>query len=78
MMARGFPSTAPTLFQRGFDPGAQTGGLGLHWCANSMLAMEGKFELVSDGKDGRGDPTLVPRSWRSRAGWRLEAGKKGA
>ncbi|WP_137863523.1 MULTISPECIES: CHASE4 domain-containing protein [unclassified Sphingomonas] len=45
------PSTAPTLFQRGFSTRAhKSGGLGLHWCANSMLAMEGKLELVSDGK----------------------------
>jgi signal transduction histidine kinase len=45
------PATAPTLFQRGFSTRAhKSGGLGLHWCANSMLAMEGKLELVSDGK----------------------------
>lgn len=44
------PATAPTLFQRGFSTRAhKSGGLGLHWCANSMLAMEGKLELVSDG-----------------------------
>ncbi len=44
-------STAPTLFQRGFSTRAhKSGGLGLHWCANSMLAMEGKLDLVSDGK----------------------------
>ncbi|MEP9357660.1 CHASE4 domain-containing protein [Sphingomonas sp. KR3-1] len=45
------PAQAPTLFQRGFSTRAhKSGGLGLHWCANSMLAMEGKLELVSDGK----------------------------
>lgn len=45
------PSTAPTLFQRGFSTRAhKSGGLGLHWCANSMLAMEGKLDLLSDGK----------------------------
>ncbi|MFS2109745.1 CHASE4 domain-containing protein [Sphingomonas sp. Sphisp140] len=45
------PSVAPTLFQRGFSTRAhKSGGLGLHWCANSMLAMEGKLELISDGK----------------------------
>jgi signal transduction histidine kinase len=44
-------STAPTLFQRGFSTRAhKSGGLGLHWCANSMLAMEGRLDLVSDGK----------------------------
>ncbi len=45
------PATAPTLFQRGFSTRAhKSGGLGLHWCANSMLTMEGKLDLVSDGK----------------------------
>lgn len=45
------PSAAPTLFQRGFSTRAhKSGGLGLHWCANSMLTMEGKLELISDGK----------------------------
>lgn len=45
------PATAPTLFQRGFSTRAhKSGGLGLHWCANSMLAMEGRLDLVSDGK----------------------------
>ncbi|RYD65680.1 MAG: HAMP domain-containing protein, partial [Sphingomonadales bacterium] len=45
------PAQAPTLFQRGFSTRAhKSGGLGLHWCANSMLAMEGSLELRSDGK----------------------------
>ncbi|MES2987581.1 MAG: CHASE4 domain-containing protein [Pseudomonadota bacterium] len=45
------PANAPTLFQRGFSTRAhKSGGLGLHWCANSMLAMEGTLELRSDGK----------------------------
>ncbi|UZK66227.1 CHASE4 domain-containing protein [Sphingomonas sp. M1-B02] len=44
------PATAPTLFQRGFSTRKhKSGGLGLHWCANSMLAMEGTLELRSDG-----------------------------
>lgn len=44
------PATAPTLFQRGFSTRAhKSGGLGLHWCANTMLAMGGKLELRSDG-----------------------------
>ncbi|TGX50348.1 HAMP domain-containing protein [Sphingomonas gei] len=48
------PATAATLFQRGFSTRAhKSGGLGLHWCANSMLAMEGTLDLQSDGK-GRG------------------------
>ena len=45
------PSGAPTLFQRGYSTRAhKSGGLGLHWCANSMLAMDGTLELRSDGK----------------------------
>lgn len=45
------PAQTPILFQRGFSTRAhKSGGLGLHWCANSMLAMDGTLELVSDGK----------------------------
>jgi signal transduction histidine kinase len=45
------PENAPTLFQRGFSTRAhKSGGLGLHWCANSMLSMDGTLELRSDGK----------------------------
>jgi signal transduction histidine kinase len=44
------PATAPQLFQRGFSTRAhKSGGLGLHWCANSMAAMEGSLQLHSDG-----------------------------
>ncbi len=45
------PETAATLFQRGFStrPG-KSGGLGLHWCANSMLAMGGSLALKSEGR----------------------------
>ncbi|WP_241656548.1 ATP-binding protein [Sphingomonas oligophenolica] len=43
-----------TLFQRGFSTRQhKSGGLGLHWCANSMTAMEGSLRLESEGK-GRG------------------------
>lgn len=42
---------APTLFQRGFSTRAhKSGGLGLHWCANSMTAMGGSLELRSAGR----------------------------
>ena len=41
----------PKFFQRGFSTRAhKSGGLGLHWCANSMLAMGGALRLESDGK----------------------------
>ena len=45
---------APTLFQRGFSTRKhKSGGLGLHWCANSMAAMHGALRLESEGP-GRG------------------------
>ena len=41
---------APTLFQRGFSTRKdKSGGLGLHWCANSMAAMQGSLRLESEG-----------------------------
>lgn len=41
---------AAMLFQRGFSTRAhKSGGLGLHWCANSMAAMKGTLRLESDG-----------------------------
>lgn len=44
------PARAPQLFQRGFSTREhKSGGLGLHWCANSMTAMEGSLSLESDG-----------------------------
>ena len=40
-----------TLFQRGFSTRAhKSGGLGLHWCANSMNAMAGSLRLESEGR----------------------------
>ncbi|MFX5714324.1 ATP-binding protein, partial [Acinetobacter baumannii] len=45
------PEVAATLFQRGYSTRAhKPGGLGLHWCANSMTAMDGALRLESDGK----------------------------
>lgn len=45
------PANAPSLFQRGFSTRPhKSGGLGLHWCANSMTAMQSSLELRSDGK----------------------------
>ncbi len=49
----------PTLFQRGFSTREhKSGGLGLHWCANSMTAMEGSLRLESEGK-GRGAVAIL-------------------
>ena len=48
------PANAPELFQRGFSTRRhKSGGLGLHWCANSMTAMGGTLSLTSEGR-GRG------------------------
>lgn len=48
------PGGAPRLFQRGFSTREhKSGGFGLHWCANSVAAMEGSLSLQSDGV-GRG------------------------
>ncbi|MBI0476644.1 HAMP domain-containing protein [Sphingomonas sp. MA1305] len=51
--------TGATLFQRGFSTRAhKSGGLGLHWCANSMTAMEGALRLESEGR-GRGAAAIL-------------------
>jgi len=53
------PLNAPSLFQRGFSTRAhKSGGLGLHWCANSMTAMEGTLALESEGR-GRGATAVL-------------------
>ncbi|MGY4398223.1 signal transduction histidine kinase [Sphingomonas sp. UYAg733] len=53
------PQAGATLFQRGYSTRAQkTGGLGLHWCANSMNAMEGALRLESEG-EGRGANAIL-------------------
>ncbi|MBO9712670.1 HAMP domain-containing sensor histidine kinase [Sphingomonas sp.] len=42
---------ADRLFQRGYSTREEkSGGLGLHWCANSMRAMEGTLALESLGR----------------------------
>jgi len=45
------PALEPTLFQRGFSTRAhKSGGLGLHWCANSLQTMDGSLMLKSEGR----------------------------
>ncbi|PAX08559.1 CHASE4 domain-containing protein [Sphingomonas lenta] len=44
------PERGEIFFQRGFSTRAhKSGGLGLHWCANSMTAMQGALRLESEG-----------------------------
>jgi signal transduction histidine kinase len=44
-------ATGAALFQRGFSTREhKSGGLGLHWCANSMTAMDGSLRLESAGR----------------------------
>lgn len=53
------PEIGKTLFQRGFSTRAhKSGGLGLHWCANAMTAMEGSLRLESEGR-GRGAVAIL-------------------
>jgi len=45
------PALSTRLFQPGFSTRTEkSGGLGLHWCANSMAAMGGVLELRSAGQ----------------------------
>ncbi len=50
----------PKFFQRGYSTRPhKSGGLGLHWCANSMLAMGGALRLESDGRGTGARAVLV-------------------
>lgn len=54
------PAATPELFQRGFSTRKdKSGGLGLHWCANSMTAMGGTLSLTSDGRGSGAVATLT-------------------
>ena len=58
----------PTLFQRGFSTRQhKSGGLGLHWCANSMAAMQGSLRLESEGP-GRGAVAVLTLELAEAAG----------
>lgn len=48
------PDVMASLFQRGFSTKrGMKGGIGLHWCANSVIAIGGRIHATSDGK-GKG------------------------
>ncbi|MDB5695465.1 MAG: histidine kinase [Sphingomonas bacterium] len=60
-----------TLFQRGFSTRShKSGGLGLHWCANSMTAMEGSLRLESAG---RGHGAVAVLTLKAEAAMRAAA-----
>jgi signal transduction histidine kinase len=63
----GFDTGAgPSLFQRGFSTRAhKSGGLGLHWCANAMTAMDGSLALESQGRGYGAVAVLTLRSAES-------------
>ncbi len=53
------PAESARLFQRGYSTRRhKSGGLGLHWCANSMVAMGGTLRLDSEGP-GRGAQAML-------------------
>jgi signal transduction histidine kinase len=62
------PADAPALFQRGFSTRKnRSGGLGLHWCATSMMAMGGALRLESEGP-GRGARAVLTLQAAEAAG----------
>ncbi len=57
---KGFePEIAAKLFERGHSSNtSRSGGLGLHWCANTVRAMAGSLSLESDGP-GKGARAIM-------------------
>ncbi|MEH3037476.1 MAG: sensor histidine kinase [Sphingomonas adhaesiva] len=54
------PAEAALLFRRGFSTRAhKSGGLGLHWCANTLVAMDGTLRLESAGRGGGATATVT-------------------
>jgi signal transduction histidine kinase len=48
------------VFERGFSTksGATNSGIGLHWCANALLALGGQISMDSDGP-GKGARVIL-------------------
>jgi signal transduction histidine kinase len=62
------PERAEKLFMRGeSSKKTGSGGLGLHWCANTMTAMNGKLALTSEGP-GLGATATLTLAASSRTG----------
>jgi signal transduction histidine kinase len=69
------PEAMDSLFQRGFSTKTEKkGGIGLHWCANSIIAMGGKIHATSDGR-GKGATfhLLLPMAPQRRSETRTHA-----
>ncbi len=64
-----------SLFQRGFSTKTEKkGGIGLHWCANSIIAMGGRIHATSDGRGmGATFHLLLPLATDRRAEGRIQA-----
>ena len=63
------PALAAQLFARGYSTRRhKSGGLGLHWCANAMTAMEGALRLESEGEGCGAVATLTMKAAEAEAG----------
>jgi signal transduction histidine kinase len=69
------PEAMGQLFQRGFSTKSEKkGGIGLHWCANSIIAMKGKIHATSEGEGtGATFHLLLPAAKDRRAETRVQA-----
>jgi signal transduction histidine kinase len=69
------PEAMVSLFQRGFSTKQEKkGGIGLHWCANSIIAMGGKIHATSDGAGkGASFHLLLPVASSQRSEGRTQA-----
>lgn len=60
---------AVRLFDRGYSTRTEkAGGLGLHWCANTIRAMGGHLSLESDGSGAGARATIKLPIWRDTQG----------
>lgn len=59
------PAEAPSLFERGYSTRAgKGGGLGLHWCANTVRAMGGELAITSAGPNCGATACMTLRLWQ--------------
>ncbi|MEW6236511.1 MAG: CHASE4 domain-containing protein [Candidatus Omnitrophota bacterium] len=58
------PENLPRLFERGFSSKEKpSSGLGLHWCANTILSLKGRIYAESKGKGlGASVHLLIPKN----------------